>query len=134
MFTRDWTVRFGDADVFGIAYYPRIVEEFHDTADMFMDEMGLPLWALPQEHDIGLPIVDVGAEFESQLNCGDTVTIELQTETSTSSTRFTYTGRIDDTVAFRGYEQRVCAPVDGEESIPIPDELRAVLETAAVEE
>lgn len=133
MFTHDWTVRFADTDVFGIAFYPRIVERFHDTADRFMEDVGFPLWELPQEHDIGLPIVDVGAEFEAQLHAGDTVTIELRTETSQSSTRFLFTGRHEGAVAFLGYEQRVCVPVDGTESTPIPDALRTAIESAAME-
>ena len=128
MFTRDWTVRFSDADPFGIAYYPRIVEEVHDTADRFLADLGWPLWELPAEHGIGLPIVEVGSTFHRPLRAGDVVTISLRPDVSTRSVRFEYTGRVDGEEAFAAFEQRVCVEVDGDEAVPIPDELHAALE------
>lgn len=131
MFTREWTVRFSDTDPFGVAFYPQIIEEIHDTADRFMLHVGWPLWELPAEHDIGLPIVEVGSEFHRMLESGDVVTIELCTDLSTSSVRFLYSGYVGDEEAFSAYEQRVCVGVDDHEPTPIPEELRRKLETAA---
>lgn len=131
MFERDWTVRFSDTDRFGIAFYPQIIEEVHDTADRFMADIGWPLWELASEHGIGLPIVEVGSEFERMLNSGEVVTIELTTDVSTRSVRFMYIGRVNGEEAFSAYEQRVCVEVDGEEAILIPDDLRHALETGS---
>jgi 4-hydroxybenzoyl-CoA thioesterase len=130
MYERDWTVRFSDTDRFGIAFYPEIIEEVHDTADRFMADIGWPLWELPGDHDIGLPIVEVGSEFHEMLHSGDVVTIELDPDVSDRSVRFQYTGRVDGTEAFSAFEQRVCVEVGGDEAVPIPADLRAALDGA----
>jgi len=133
MFRHEWTVRFADTDRFGIAFYPRIIGEVHDTADRFMADLGWPLWELPEEHGIGLPIVEVGSEFHRMLNAGDVVTIELDPDVSTRSVRFSYAGSVEGTAAFSAYEQRVCVEVGGEEAVPLPDDLRDALEATASE-
>lgn len=131
VFRREWTVRFSDTDRFGIAFYPQIIEEIHDTADRFMEDVGWPLWELPAEHGIGLPIVEVRSEFDRMLRSGDVVVIELCTEVSTRSTRFRYTGSVDGDEAFTAFEQRVCVDVDDNEPVPIPDDLCDALATVA---
>jgi 4-hydroxybenzoyl-CoA thioesterase len=133
MYEREWTVRFGDTDRFGIAFYPRIIEAVHDTADRFMAARGLPLWDLAGEYGIGLPIVEVGSEFDRMLQSGDDVVIGLRTDVSTRSVRFQYTGRVDGADAFTAFEQRVCVEVGGEEAVPIPPDVHEVLESAACE-
>lgn len=128
MFTREWKVRFSDVDVFGIAHYPRIIDAIHETADMFMEEIGWPFWVLTEEHKLGLPIVEVGVEFDRPVRHGDSVTIELIPEVGDSSVRFEYTAKIDDEEVFTAFEQRVCLPMGGEKSVPLPDGLREALE------
>lgn len=128
MFTREWTVRWGDSDMFGIAYYPRIVEALHDTADMFMEERGSPFWKLEEQHGVGLPIVEVDVQFHSPVAAGDKVDIKLDTDVGETSVRFTYSATKEDgTETFTGYEQRVCVPFEGDEAVPVPDSLREVL-------
>lgn len=128
MFRREWTIRWGDGDLYGIAYYPRIVEALHDTADMYMEQLGHPFWELSEQYDIGLPIVEVNVEFHEPLSCGDTVDIKVESERGKTSLRFDYTGILSDgTISFTGYEQRVCVPVDGDKGIPLPKELRVAL-------
>lgn len=131
MYERTWTVRFSDADPFGIAYYPRIIEAVHETADMFMEEIGFPFWEISQDHGYGLPIVEVNFEFENPVEAGDKVTVELVPSLGNRSVRFEYVARCDDEVAFSGYEQRVCARSDGEGSMELPDDLREALEPYA---
>ena len=125
-FERVWTVRFSDADPFGIAHYPRIVDALHETSDMFMEEIGYPFWAISGDHGFGLPLVQIDFEFERMMDAGDEVTIALTPEVGGRSVRFDYEGRVDGEVTFSGYEQRVCADHDG--SREIPDDLREALE------
>jgi len=130
-FERTWTVRFSDTDPFGIAHYPRIVDAVHETSDIFMQEVGFPFWELSLEHDLGLPIVEVDLEFRSSVRAGDEVLVTLQTDLGESSVRFDYEGAVNGETAFFGFEQRVCVPPGSDQSVAIPDDLRAALATAS---
>lgn len=125
MFERTWTVRFSDTDPHGIAHYPRIVDAVHETSDMFMEEIGYPFWDLPENYDFGFPLVDMQFEFEAPLYAGDDVRITLTSEPSTRAVRFNYEAYNGDTLAFFGYEQRVCAETGGGGAVAIPDEIRS---------
>ncbi|PSQ03632.1 acyl-CoA thioesterase [Halobacteriales archaeon QS_6_71_20] len=124
-FERVWTVRFSDADPFGIAHYPRIVDALHETSDVFMQEIGFPFWELTED-GYGLPLVEIDFEFERPVEAGDDVTVSLVPDVGDRSVRFDYVARLDGEVAFSGYEQRVCAERGGG-SRPVPDDLRAAL-------
>ncbi len=124
MYERTWTVRFSDTDPHGIAHYPRIVDALHETSDMFMQEIGFPFWELTEGYDFGFPLVDIGFEFDAPLHAGDDVRITLTPDPSTRAVRFEYEGYADDTLAFSGYEQRVCAQTGGEGAREIPPEIR----------
>ena len=127
MFERKWTVRFSDTDPFGIAFYPNIIDVVHETADMFMEDIGYPLWELSQEQGIGLPIVEIDLSFSKQLRAGDEAHITLTPNLSRQSVRFDYVGKRDGEEVFSGFEQRVCVPVGGDGAIEIPENLRAVM-------
>jgi 4-hydroxybenzoyl-CoA thioesterase len=128
MFEHDWTVRFADTDPARIAHYPDIVVAIHDVSDRFMESIGYPFWELTAEHGYGLPIVEVHAEFERALRAGDVVTIGLTPVLGNRSVRFEYEGHLPDgTLAFTAYEQRVCLPVDGDQAVELPDDLREAM-------
>ena len=126
-YSRTWTVRFSDTDPFGIAHYPRIVDALHETSDMFMEEIGFPFWAISREEGYGLPLVEMNFEFETPVEAGDEVEIELTPSLGTRSVRFEYVARRGGEVAFSGYEQRVCARQGGGGALEIPDDLRAAM-------
>lgn len=131
MYTREWTVRFGDVDMFGIGYYPRIVAVLRNTSDMFVESIGFPFWELIEERGLGLPIVEAGVEFESPVTAGDVVTLALTPDCGERSVRFEFRGTLGDgTTAFTAFEQRVCLPTEGDETVPLPDDLRAALQAA----
>lgn len=123
-YEREWTVRFADTDPFGIAHYPRIVDAVHHTADEYLESIGYPFWRLTGTEGIGLPIVDVGAQFRRPLDAGDVVTIGLTPRVGETSVRFEYDGSIGDELAFTAYEQRVCVKVGGDEGVSVPEWLR----------
>jgi 4-hydroxybenzoyl-CoA thioesterase len=131
-YERVWTVRFSDTDPFGIAHYPRIVDALHETSDMFMQEIGHPFWEISQEYDFGLPLVEIDFEFERPVAAGDEVTIALTPDIGTRSVRFDYVAVQNDSVAFEGYEQRVCAEREGG-VIEIPNDLRAAMDPYTAE-
>jgi 4-hydroxybenzoyl-CoA thioesterase len=124
MFERIWTVRFSDTDPHGIAHYPRIVDALHETSDIFMQEIGYPFWELPENYEFGFPLVDMQFEFDEPLYAGDDVRITMTTDPSKRAVRFRYQGYDGDTLAFSGYEQRVCAKTGGGGAVEIPDEIR----------
>ncbi len=126
-FERTWTVRFSDSDPFGIAHYPRIVDALHETSDIFMEEIGFPFWDNALDRGFGLPLVEMDFEFNSPVEAGDKVTIELTPVVGEKSVRFEYTATCDGTVAFEGYEQRVCAEHGGGGAIEVPDDLREAM-------
>jgi len=151
MYEHVWTVRFSDADMFGIAFYPQIVDAIHETSDMFMEEIGYPYWEIAEDDEgddsgaggdgdgdggadgpaFGFPLVEFNVEFERPVEAGDKVTIELTPELGTSSLRFDFVGRRDGEVAFRAFEQRACVPKGGDSAMEIPPDLRAALEEYA---
>lgn len=129
-FTRTWTVRFSDTDPFGIAHYPRMIDAIHETSDMFMESIGWPFWELADSHGIGFPLVSMDFDFQGQIRAGDEVEIALDASVGESSVRFEYRAIHDGDVVFSGTEHRVCVPVDGDEGVSVPDDLRAALERA----
>lgn len=127
-----WTVRFSDTDPFGIAHYSRIVAAVHETADAFVADVGVPFWEMVDEHGLGLPLLELDLEFHRPLRAGDEVVVEVCTDLGERGVRFVYEARTaDGEVAFEGFEQRACVPVGGESAVPIPDDLRTALATAA---
>lgn len=132
MYERVWTVRFSDTDPFGIAHYPRIVDALHDTSDMFMQELGWPYWELTREHGFGLPVVETNFTFESPVEAGDEVIVELTPSPDDRSVRFDYVARHEGEVAFSGFEQRVCAERGGGVR-ELPGDLREALAAHAEE-
>ncbi|SFR63692.1 acyl-CoA thioesterase [Halogeometricum limi] len=131
-YERVWTVRFSDTDPFGIAHYPRIVDAVHEVSDAFMQDIGWPYWDIVDEHGFGLPLVEMNFEFESPVEAGDDVIVELTTDVGTRSVRFDYVARHVDEVVFSGYEQRVCVERGGEVR-ELPDELAEALAVYASE-
>jgi 4-hydroxybenzoyl-CoA thioesterase len=131
MYSRELTVRFGDVDMFQIGFYPRLMSEVRRTAELFMESLGFPFRELIDDRGLGLPVVEAGIEFESPVVVGDTLTIAVTPELGETSLRLeieaTKTG---GTRAFSAFEQRVCLPVDGDETVPIPADVRQAVADA----
>lgn len=128
-YDRTWTVRFADSDPFGIAHYPAIVKAMHETSEVFVTSLGYSYASLAAD-GLGLPLVEVHAEFDRPVRADDEVRIELTSTLGESSVRFDYEGLRDGDRVFHGYEQRVYAEADGG-SLPLPDDLRAALATGS---
>jgi 4-hydroxybenzoyl-CoA thioesterase len=126
-FERVWTVRFADTDPHGIAHYPRIVEAVHETAEVFMQEIGWPFWRTHGQEGFGLPIVEATFGFERPLEGGDEVAIVLVPDLGERSVRFEYDARRGGETAFTADEQRVCQATGEEGAMTLPDDLRAAM-------
>lgn len=126
-YAREWTVRFSDSDPFGIAHYPRIVDAFQETADMYMESIGHPFWAIQTEFGVGLPVASMDVDFERPVESGDVVEFSLTTDVGTTSVTFEYEGEVDGERRFTGTEQRVCVGVEDGRPTPVPDPLREAL-------
>lgn len=129
MYVREWKARFSHVDMFRFVFYPELTRVIHDTSDEFLDELGYSYAVLQDDHGVGLPLVEMGASFENPIRVGDELEIRLTHEAGTSSLRFEYEAvNADGDVAFTAYEQRVCVPVGGDSSTPLPDGFREALE------
>jgi 4-hydroxybenzoyl-CoA thioesterase len=131
MYTREWTIRFGDVDMFQIGFYPRLMSEVRRTTEYFMESLGYPFRELIDERELGLPIIEAGIEFENPVVAGDTLTLIVTPTAGETSLRFEIEARhADGTTAFTAFEQRVCLPVGGDETVPLPEDVRRALESA----
>lgn len=128
VFEHEWTVRFADADPFGIAHYPNIILAVTDVSDRFMEAIGCSWAELALEHDAGFPIVEFNVEFERPVRADDVVTIELRPSLGERSARFEYVGRLEDgSVAFTAYEQRAYLEKGADRASAVPDWLREAM-------
>lgn len=72
------TVRFGDCDPAGIAYFPRIYDWFHQAMETwFSEHLGAPYDEVIRGRKIGFPAVRSEAEFRIPCALGDRLFVEL---------------------------------------------------------
>lgn len=77
-FETELTLRFGDVDFAGIAYYPRIYHYLHVAFEEFWDEyMGVDYATLCQEENLGFPAVHVQTDFQSPIRFGDKMRVQV---------------------------------------------------------
>ena len=130
MYEHEWVCRWDHVDVAQRAYFPRLVNAMHQAGEALMEDVGWPYGDNPTEHGMMLPIVEIGYEFDRPVGMGDRIVIEVEVEMGESSLRLSFTGRDHDgEVAFTGFEQHVCVPVEGDHSTPLPDGFRDALES-----
>lgn len=68
------TIRFGDVDKAGIAYYPRIFDFCHQSFEEWWEGyMGRPYHDVIQKDFLGLPCVHIEADFKRPMDYGATV-------------------------------------------------------------
>jgi 4-hydroxybenzoyl-CoA thioesterase len=70
------TVRFGDIDRAGIAYYPNLYHYCHIAFEEFFEEfVGVAYPRLIEEHHIGFPTVRVESYFRRPIKYGDVLRV-----------------------------------------------------------
>ena len=81
-FSVDLPIRFGDCDVAGIAYYPRLLA-LVDAAieDWTMDAIGVDRATMHKRHRLGLPTLTLTTHFERPCRLGETITFTVTVAT-----------------------------------------------------
>ena len=131
MFTRERPVRFEDIDAAQIVFFPRVIVYCHETLELFLNQLEGGHSGLIMKRRIGLPAVHLDMEFKKPLRYGDSVNIQLEvTKIGTSSVGLRYTVlRVGDG-ALIAVINHVCvlSAIDELRSVPIPADVRALLE------
>jgi 4-hydroxybenzoyl-CoA thioesterase len=78
VFRRTYTVRFGDIDHAGIAFYPSLLRLAHEAfEDAWSHGLGRPYVQVCDDEHLGFPAVHIEADFSAPLRFGDTVEIAV---------------------------------------------------------
>lgn len=124
-------VNFGDTDAAGIVYYPNYFKWFDIAGHQFFRSIGLPPARLMQEHNIILPLLDVGCTFEKPLYYDDIITIKTAvTEVNRKTIKLKHEVFRGETRTGHGFELRGWVKEkDGRIfAVTIPDDVRQLLE------
>lgn len=125
------TLRFGDVDRAGIAFYPSILGYCHVAFEEFFGKaLKMPYPRLFEDRHIGFPTVHLQAEFREALHYGDRFRIRVEVlRVGNRSVQWRYS-------FFRGRSARAAAQVTSVtavvdtrrfKSVRIPSALRAAL-------
>lgn len=125
-------VRHPDVDRTGIVYFPRFYDFFHRALeDFFTREVGMQLWDVPERLKVAFPVVHIETDFQTPLQHGDLVTIQVGvSKVSSHSITLIYEvyrpGERDP--AARSTIVLACIEVPGWKKTEIPENVRAAFE------
>ena len=130
-------IRFADVDAAGIVYYPRLLHICHQAFEELYQQQGpVPYHQWCQQSRLGFPTRRLEADFQQPVQHAGPVTIEVTTtQLGNSSVCFQFIGRQnaleDDTprTCFQARAWKVCIDIDKFEAVPIPDNVREVLQS-----
>jgi 4-hydroxybenzoyl-CoA thioesterase len=132
MFAYERPVRFEDVDAAGIVFFSCFLSYCHEAMEALFAPLDGGYAGLIVARRIGMPAVRVEADFEAPLRYGDIVRIAVLVEQMgrTSCTfRHELTNKKDGTVVARVRHVVVLSDLRILQKIPIPDDVRAFLET-----
>jgi len=122
-------VRFGEVDLVGFVYYPRLLHYCHVAfEEFFAARCGLTYEQLLTNERLCFPTVNVQAEFFASLNYGDEVDVEVFiSSTGRSSAVFEYRLRRvgDGVLCARATLVQVAMSLDTRRAVEIPARYRA---------
>lgn len=126
-------IEFGDCDPAGIVYFPNYYRFFDNaTAHLVSAALGMNKRQWTARHGIaGIPVVDIRTSFKTPSRFGDRVRIESRiVKLGRSSFAVAHRLTNGDAAGVEGEETRVWIGRAGDElkPMPIPDEVRALLE------
>jgi 4-hydroxybenzoyl-CoA thioesterase len=128
-FATELTVRFGDCDRAGIAYYPVIFHYCHVAFEEFFERgVGIPYPTLVNERHLGFPMGHIDASFESPFQYGMKVTVRvevLKVGTKSTQWRYTFFDRDRRTRLARCVADTVAVDMRKFTSTAVPDDLRS---------
>ncbi len=131
-FTSVQKIRFDDVDGAGIVYYPQFFHLCHAAFEDFFDTAApISYPELIRDRRLGFPTVAIESTFTAPLEYGDIAIVELTVEeVGRSSVGFRYTIRRkrDGAKSFRARITNVLMNLDSRRPVPLPQELRSILE------
>ncbi len=131
-------VRFSQVDYAGIMFYPRFFENFHAVfEDMFTDRLGVPYTHVLRDRRIGFPTVSISTDFRKPFRFGEDMALKLDVvKLGNTSITFRYRGFHEGQAeaSVEAHGTVVVLDLDSFETMPIPDDIRAVLEGLRAED
>ena len=127
-FTTSRTLRFGDCDPAGIAYFPSYFHFLNGVMEEWWTELGFPWRDLFQKRKIGLPTVQLDTQFLAPGFMGDELTFALEiTTVGSRSLTVRHVVSRDTTLLWRATQTIVATSLDTHGSIAWPDDIRTAL-------
>ncbi len=128
-FEKHQLIRFHHCDPAGIVFYPEylvIIDELIE--DWFTEGMKTSFADLHAIERVGIPAARIEVDFLSPSKIGDMLCLHLfVTRIGTKSFTLMVEASVGDKIRLRAVLVRVVASLDGLQSIPIPEALRAKL-------
>jgi len=122
------TLRFGDCDPAGIAYFPSYFHFLNGVTEEWWARLGFPWRNLIQERRIGLPTVQLDTRFLAPGFMGDELTFALEIkELGSRSMTLDYKVSRNGTPLWQATQVVVATSLDTHKSINWPDDILAVL-------
>ena len=128
--THSTTVGLADVDAANVVYFSRVYEMAHAAYEELMAASGLPIRAVFERREWGMPLVHTEAQYNRPWRLGDRVTIKASIHQVTErSVAFVY-GFIDDA----GFERttvnmrHVFVSLTSFESRPVPPEFTEAMQ------
>ncbi len=130
MFRFERPVRFAEVDLARMLFFGRFCDFCHDAIEALFDELdgGYPHFTLVR--DIGVPTVHFDIDFKAPLRYGDVAVIDVEVcriGDRSITFRHTLTRKADGIVSAVARQVVVTARLSRTESVPVPDDVRALL-------
>lgn len=134
-FERLQRIRFSHCDPAGIVFFPQYMVMFNALLeDWFTEGMRLDYAAMVAQRRIGTPTVSLQCDFTAISRMGDDVTLGLSVlRIGGASFQLSVGCRHGDEPRVRMTQALVITNLDTHRPVPIPDDLRAAMQTYLVE-
>ncbi len=128
------TLKFGDCDVSGIAYFPAYLNMLNGVNEEFWADLGYPWHEVIRIERWATPTVHLTADFSTPSFHGDELTFEVSIK-KVGRTSVTLSHRItcNDELRWSATQVLVASELDRHKSIPWPEAVRIKLQAATFE-
>lgn len=132
MYTHETTVKLRDTDAAGVMYFARQFDFAHDAYQEYVTMKGYSFRRLLDENKFMQAIVHAESDYSAPVRCGDRITVQVRAE-RIGTTSFTIAYEILCNGEPAGEAKTVHVTIDRvtREPIPIPEELRGIIEELA---
>lgn len=125
-------IDFGDADIAGILYFPRLFHLCHVSMEGFVKEaLGLHYAELLKDRNLGFPTVRTEGEWRQPLPYGHDLDVAMTLrKLGRKSIDFRWQFRVvgEDALRSEARSTTVCVRMDHFKSVTIPDDIRVAFE------